>query len=133
MTTVTKLFEFEAAHHLPNHPGKCKSLHGHTYKLEVEVGYIYDQVSEKTPEQLASGMVIDFGDLKAMVNDIIISKFDHQYLNNLFVVPPTAENMVEWIAGEIQVNLFFRSHKNTELVRVRLWETSTRYAEWRCS
>lgn len=113
MLTITKCFEFEACHHLPEHPGKCKNMHGHSYKLEVEV--------TGTPD--TTGMIIDFGDLKKAVQTLIIDLFDHRDLN-IYFETPTAENMVVWI-----VNLLEK--ENIPVVRVRLWETSTSYAEWK--
>ena len=59
MTTVTKLFEFEACHHLPHYDGACHNLHGHSYKLEVTVS---GQVS-KNENDPKCGMIIDFKDL----------------------------------------------------------------------
>jgi 6-pyruvoyltetrahydropterin/6-carboxytetrahydropterin synthase len=117
MLSITKLFEFEAAHHLPNHPGLCKQFHGHSYKLEVEVSGIMNQ----------SGMIIDFGDLKKIVNDCIIKKYDHTNLNDYFL-PPTAEMMVDYFAKELIVSL---QSTGVSLERVRLWETSSGYCEWK--
>lgn len=119
MITVTKQFEFEAAHCLENHPGKCKHLHGHSYKLEVEVA---GEVLSET------GMIIDFGDLKAIVNEQVVEKLDHRLLNEVFNFPATAENMVKWIADQLEDRL--AEYSNVELVRVRLWETSSSYAEY---
>lgn len=120
MLTVTKLFEFEAAHQLPNHKGKCKNLHGHSYKLEVEVA--------SDTGVNASGMIMDFGDLKKLVGGLIESKLDHMYLNeSLNMEYPTAENMILSIAHLLST----RIKKPFVVVRARLWETSTSYAEWR--
>lgn len=73
MTTITKHFKFEAAHRLSKHDGKCKRLHGHSYKLAVSV---------RGPINPDTGFVVDFGYLKALVDDAIISKLDHQYLGD---------------------------------------------------
>lgn len=118
MITVTKHFEFESAHCLENHPGKCKHVHGHSYKLEVEVS------GEKNDQ----GMIIDFGDLKSIVNIEIIEELDHKMLNEVFDFPATAENMVEWIASKLGAVL--REQKAVHLKRIRLYETSSSYAEW---
>jgi len=112
MITVTKIFTFEAAHHLPFHKGKCKNLHGHTYKLEVTVSGTRD----------INGLVIDFGDLKKIVSEKIIEKYDHKNLNEFFK-HPTAEVMVESIAWELKGTI-------PGINKVRLWETPTSYAEW---
>ena len=123
MLSVTKIVEFEAAHCLPNHKGKCKNHHGHSYKAEIEVGNKNNQLNEE-------GMIIDFGDLKEIINRIVDEQLDHTYLNDFFTVPPTAEHMVMWIVEEFEK----RNLTNTcQLLRVRLWETSNSYAEWRAN
>ena len=117
MLSVTKLFEFEAAHYLPDHLGLCKNLHGHSYKLEVEVSGLMNE----------SGMIMDFSDLKKIINDSIIEKYDHILLNNYFYLP-TAETMVSYFVGIVTV---FLQSTTVTLERIRLWETSSGYCEWR--
>ena len=84
---VRRRFEFEAAHHLPNHPGKCRELHGHSYGLVVHV---------EGPIDPHSGMVIDFSELKRLVREKVVSRLDHRCVNDL-IDNPTAEMMAEWI------------------------------------
>lgn len=120
MLSITKIFEFEAAHYLPEHKGKCKNVHGHSYKLEVEVSYGKGNAVNN------EHMVMDFGDLKNMVKILIDSLLDHSMLNDTFTVP-TAEHMVYEIANILSTKL----KSPLWLVRVRLWETSSSYAEWR--
>ena len=124
MTTVTKLFEFEACHHLPHYEGACHNLHGHSYILEVTVS---GQVSknEKDPK---CGMIIDFKDLKAIVKSVAVDKYDHSNLNEFFP-NPTAEIMVKQIAVDIMSKL----PQEVYLMSCKLWETSTSYAEWNVS
>jgi len=118
--SVCKVFEFEYAHFLPQHEGKCKNVHGHSGKLEIE---IFGPVG-------ANGMVMDFGNLKKIVTENITSKLDHIFLNNHpteFTENPTAENIVLWVRMELQKYLPI-----SKLIRrVRVWETSSSYAEWR--
>ena len=59
MTTVTKIFKFEACHNLPHYEGACHNLHGHSYKLEVTVGGTVE-TSTNNPK---CGMIVDFKDL----------------------------------------------------------------------
>lgn len=119
MITITKIFEFAAAHYLPHYEGACNNLHGHNYKLEITItGEIQDS-------SCTAGMIMDFGDLKKIVKNNILSEFDHSNLNYLFD-NPTAEIMVEAIAK--QMRLYF--HQNIVVTKVRLWETSTSYATW---
>lgn len=124
MTTVTKLFEFEACHHLPHYDGACHNLHGHSYKLEVTVS---GQVS-KNENDPKYGMIIDFKDLKAIVKSVAVDKYDHSNLNEFFP-NPTAEIMVKQIAVDIMSKL----PQGVYLMSCKLWETSTSYAEWNVS
>jgi 6-pyruvoyltetrahydropterin/6-carboxytetrahydropterin synthase len=121
MLSVTKKFDFCYGHCLPGHKGKCKNTHGHNSTLEVEL------VSTETTDKMNiyDGMIIDFGDLKNLVKETIIDRLDHQYLNEILEVNPTAENLVKWTVRELQ-NVFGKS-----LVRVRIYETPDSYAEWR--
>ena len=124
MTTVTKLFEFEACHHLPHYDGACHNIHGHSYKLEVTVS---GQVS-KDENDPKCGMIIDFKDLKAIVKSVAVDKYDHSNLNEFFP-NPTAEIMVKQIAVDIMSKL----PQGVYLMSCKLWETSTSYAEWNVS
>lgn len=108
--SIAKSFTFEAAHSLPNHEGKCKRLHGHSYRMEVFVtGPIQTTGSEE-------GMVMDFTRLSEIVEREVVSKWDHQLLNDVVSFTPTAE----LLAGEV-----FRLLKNAGLPvsRLELWET----------
>jgi|TARA_Y100000034_G_scaffold97520_1_gene119110 6-pyruvoyltetrahydropterin/6-carboxytetrahydropterin synthase len=124
-TSVTKLFEFEACHHLPNYDGACRNLHGHSYKLEVEIKGEIDDVS---------GMVTDFSELKKTVKRLVINKYDHADLNEFFDMP-TAENMVVEIFRVLDEYFNYNELDGVPLTidhpleRVRLYETSTSYAE----
>ena len=114
--SITKQFRFEAAHSLPNHLGKCRNLHGHSYLIEVTVS---GPAAASGPSE---GMVMDFGDLSKVVEAEIISKWDHQFLNDILPFATTAENL----AAEC-----FRRLEAAKLPvsRVRLWETAKSYAE----
>lgn len=108
---IYKQFTFDAAHLLPNvHEGhKCKNLHGHTYHLTV---FVEGNLLEK------EGWVIDFSDLKAIVNPII-KMVDHAYLNNLpGLENPTAEIIAIWLWDKIRPCL-------PSLKRIELKETPT--------
>lgn len=118
-TSITKKFEFEAAHRLPDHLGKCKNFHGHSYKLEVTVS------SNKLNSQ---GMVMDFGDLKSIVKKHVLDRLDHSNLNDFFEVP-TAENMIKWIHLKLDVFITEETKGKIILEKVRLYETSNSYAE----
>lgn len=124
---VTKTFTFDAAHHLHAYEGKCKNMHGHTYKVVLTLsGY---------PNNI--GMVIDFGELKQLYQTAIADRLDHQYLNE--ALPPmntTAENMVVWmweaLASEIKKS--GQATGGLRLEKITLYETPTSSAtltrEW---
>lgn len=129
--TVVKEFTFDAAHHLPNYPGKCQNLHGHTYRLQIGI---------KGPINPVTGMVVDFAKIKEIIRRVILDYLDHKCLNEIkgdhFIAfprhNPTAELMVSWI-----VQVLIRSctdeklGSSVKLNFVRLYETPTSYAEWR--
>ncbi len=138
---VIKEFSFDAAHYLPGYDGKCQHIHGHTWLLQV--GFA-GEVNPKT------GMVMDFADIKAIINTLIIDKLDHKYLNEVDAPQPyeqqtlfesenlkfpyhnpTAENMVGWILGTLTV--YSHRYQGLELTLVRLYESPTSYAQWRAS
>lgn len=76
MLLVTREFHFDASHLLPGHSGKCARLHGHTYRVQVSIA------SESPLDTSASsdGMLIDFGDLKEIVNIAFLDNWDHRFL-----------------------------------------------------
>lgn len=119
----TKEFEFEAAHHLLNYEGACARVHGHTYKLQVTVS---GEVYTSGLLQATDHMVLDFKELKKIVEDRIIRTHDHADLNELYP-NPTAEVMVVKMFLDISDAL----PRDTHLESVKLWETSTSFAEYR--
>jgi len=120
-TYVVKEFKFEAAHYLPNYEGACANMHGHSYKLQVAVSGSIEK----------NGMVLDFAELKKIVNMLIIQHLDHVCLNEVpkfFGFPvdmPTAENMVVWMAERLTIPL---QREGAKLAFVKLWETDTSFA-----
>ncbi|MEH7435763.1 6-carboxytetrahydropterin synthase QueD, partial [Bacillus thuringiensis] len=123
---VSKEFTFDAAHHLHCYEGKCKNLHGHTYKVVFGIsGYVND-----------IGIAIDFGDIKEIWKNEIEIYLDHRYLNEtLPVMNTTAENMVVWIyekmAEALTKGYRAEEYKGARVEFVRLFETPTSYAEVR--
>jgi 6-pyruvoyltetrahydropterin/6-carboxytetrahydropterin synthase len=123
---VSKEFTFDAAHHLHCYDGKCKNLHGHTYKVVFGISGFADE----------RGIVIDFGDIKEIWKNDIEIYLDHKYLNE--TLPPmntTAENMAVWIYEQIGKALLKgdrqRAENGLRIEFVRLYETPTSYAEAR--
>jgi 6-pyruvoyltetrahydropterin/6-carboxytetrahydropterin synthase len=108
---IRKQFKFEAAHVLPNHPGKCSRLHGHSYRLDVT---LEGPLAGDGP---AAGMIVDFEVLSRVVRDGVIGELDHRSLNE--VVPnPTSENVIVWIWRRLVPQF-------PQLAELVLWETAT--------
>ena len=131
-TYVTRRFEFCYGHFLPEYNGKCCVQHGHNSVLEVEVAR--DHTCSSEAHRIYSGMVIDFGDLKALVAPIL-ENLDHKNLNDLEYFEfrnPTAENLLMYIRDEIRERLFHLvQYDGLVLTRLRIYETPNCYAEWR--
>ena len=75
---ITQQFRFETGHALYGYDGKCKNVHGHSYKLSVTV--IGMPITD--PNHTKCGMVIDFTDLKKIVKEEIVDQFDHATVFN---------------------------------------------------
>ena len=103
---VRRRFEFQAAHCLPDHAGKCRNVHGHSYKLVVAV---------ERPVDPATGMSIEFADVKSVVLERVVEPLDHSLLNDS-VDNPTTERMCLWIWRRIAERL-------EGLVEIELHET----------
>jgi len=139
---ITKQFSFETGHALYGYDGKCKNVHGHSYRLNVTV--IGSPISDTS--NVKFGMVIDFSDLKKIVKEEIVNIFDHATVfnkntphvelakelkdrgHNVLLVnyQPTSEMMVIDFASKIQKRL----PENISLYSLKLQETATSYAEW---
>ena len=142
---ITKQFSFETGHALYGYDGKCRNVHGHSYKLSVTV--IGQPITNM--DNVKFGMVIDFGDLKKIVKSEIVDVFDHATVFNkntphvelakelkdrghhviLVEYQPTSENMVIDFAEKIKKHL--PSH--ISLHSLKLQETETSFAEWYAS
>ncbi len=139
---ITKQFSFETGHALYGYDGKCKNVHGHSYKLSVTV--IGSPISDT--ENVKYGMVIDFSDLKKIVREEIVDVFDHATVFNqntphielanelknrghhviLVDYQPTSENMVI----DFSKKLLRRLPDSVKLHSLKLQETETSFAEW---
>jgi 6-pyruvoyltetrahydropterin/6-carboxytetrahydropterin synthase len=134
---VAKRFRWEAAHRLPWHDGPCDNLHGHSYRMTVEL--------EGTPDE--QGMLIDFQDIKRVLKPLVdawdhavlVAESDTELLGLIeqtdwsHVVLPcdtTAENLAAYVADYLRTEGGDRLRaRNVETIRVRLAETETCYAE----
>ena len=142
---ITKQFSFETGHALYGYDGKCKNVHGHSYKLSVTV--IGTPISDTN--NVKFGMVIDFSDLKKIVREEIVDVFDHATVFNqntphielakelknrghhviLVDYQPTSENMVIDFSHKIKARL----PKEIVLHSLKLQETESSFAEWYAS
>lgn len=107
--------DFEAAHRVVDYPGKCNRMHGHNWTIDVTV--FGTELNEL-------GFLVDFKDLKAAIDELVISKLDHYYLNELDAfktMNPTAENMARYIYQELAKSDLF--HSTVTLKSVRVWES----------
>jgi len=107
---VTKIFRFEASHKLEGYNGKCANLHGHSYKLHVSVS-----------GDVKDGFVMDFHELKKIVQEEVISQLDHTYLNDIIEFP-TAENMLKWIWDKLEGKV--------NISKLLMYETEDSYVEY---
>ncbi len=139
---ITKQFSFETGHALYGYDGKCRNVHGHSYKLSVTV--FGTPIADSN--NVKFGMVIDFSDLKKIVKEEIVDVFDHATVfnkntphvelakelsdrgHNVLLVDyqPTSEMMVIDFAGKIKKRLA----SSIQLHSLKLQETETSYAQW---
>lgn len=137
---ITKEFRFEGAHALRDYDGKCRHIHGHSYALFVTVtGKPLQKAGDPK-----NGMVMDFGELKRLVNEKIISIYDHALIlirdaplanelsdiySNVVIedFQPTCENLAIHFASLLKDSL----PAGTTLHGVKLYETPTSFVEWR--
>ena len=132
---LTKEFVFQMAHALDGYDGKCRNIHGHNYRLFVTV----EGEPINNPGDAKKGMVIDFSDIKKIVEQNIIEPFDHA-----FVVPkespfatvsgtkltitdfqPTCENLLLHFASLLDGKM----PDGVKLYSLRLHETDSSFAE----
>ena len=142
MIRLTKEFSFESAHALWGYDGKCREVHGHSYRLFVTIKG--EPIADENDPKL--GMVMDFGELKSIVAREITDRLDHSFVmrrtpeaeilaqsmesqfTNVILVDyqPTCENMLADFASRIAAAL----PEGVVLHSLRLHETATSYAEW---
>ncbi len=106
---IAKEFTFDSAHYLKDYHGKCERLHGHTYRMRVTI---------KGGVQ-KNGLLMDFVDIKKIVNEKVVNKFDHANINDILEYS-TAENMCIWAWEQLESVL--------PLFEIRIWETPNSFA-----
>ena len=129
---------FASGHRLLEHRGKCVHPHGHTYRAEIWVA----------SEELDSmGFVVDFTDIKGKVESWIEEHWDHAFLvsgrddemlkalrgvegSRVFVFPDDNPS------AEVMARELYRTTEElcgVSPLKVRVWESSTQYAEYRAA
>ncbi|WP_298296912.1 6-carboxytetrahydropterin synthase [Hydrotalea sp.] len=139
MLRLTKIFYFEMAHAIYGYPGACKNIHGHSYELQVTVSSVHNY-KNYIP---APGFVIDFKEIKKLVNTAVIEYFDHKMIlsRNFLMENPSfssLENLVAWEAEPTAENILLyikqilneKLPRELKLVQLKLYETKDSYAEW---
>jgi len=141
---LSRVFHFDMAHALLNYHGKCKNIHGHSYRLEVAVkGVLHND--ETSPNR---GIIFDFSDFKELIVSGIVSFWDHALMihqdsdsvllnalkknyDKIITVPfqPTLENMICELAFLIEKLL----PSDLQLFSLKLYETENSFVEWYAS
>ena len=112
--------KFQAAHFLKDYKGKCENLHGHNWKIEVVL---------RGDRLNAAGVLMDFGDIKALLRNII-GRLDHQFLNELPIFAgsqPSSERIAAFVADQLQQAL---GDPKVRVSRVSAWESDDACATW---
>lgn len=131
--SITKRMGFCYGHYLPEYNGKCAVQHGHNAVVEVTVQRTDKKVSDGfASDNTYPGMVMDFGALKPIMEQVI-NEFDHKNLNDvtnpdgtMLLDPPTAENMVSYIAYAVRRLL----PTTLRVIKCRVSETPDSWATW---
>jgi len=138
MLKIAKEFSFDIAHMLDGHDGKCRNLHGHTYRLQVEVGGPLHASGPK------AGMVMDYADLKDIVKHHVVDPMDHAFLYDtgsprecgLATLLQELDSKVHGLpmrttAENISAHIFHvLQDQGLPVSLIRLWETPTSYCEY---
>lgn len=118
MYRIAKRYRFAASHQLLGLPEdhKCHRLHGHNYEVEfVLASRICDR----------NNMVLDYGDIDALANEVVKQQLDHQHLNDVLGEDMvTAEFLAEWFYNAAQ------DYGLPYLYAVRVFETANTWAEY---
>lgn len=141
---ITRRLEFDAGHRIPNHESRCRHLHGHRYALEVTLsGAVI--ATEGAPRQ---GMVLDFSEVKATAQRLVVDPWDHAFLacradtallafldslpqhrTVVFDAPPTAEHLALTAFRILDAAYRDQYGNDLRLERVRLYETPNCWAD----
>jgi 6-pyruvoyltetrahydropterin/6-carboxytetrahydropterin synthase len=108
---------FAGAHQLTMVGEKCENLHGHNWHIEVCV---------RGDKLNSAGVLVDFGDIKKAVKEVVKGHLDHKFLNDLEIfgnVQPTSEHIAVYIAQKVQTILDHEKTKGIKVSKVMAWES----------
>ena len=120
MYELTIETSFSAAHQLRGYKGKCENMHGHNWKVQINV------MAEKLNE---IDIAMDFHDLKDLADEVI-SPLDHALLNDIFPFTeknPSSENVAKWIYDSIKKKI---NNDDIRVAAVTVWESDTASASY---
>ena len=144
MLTITRKMEFDAGHRIPDHSSQCRNLHGHRYSLLITLtGEVVQQAGESD-----NGMIMDFGDIKALANQYLVNLWDHAFIvyqgdtqvrdfldsmpdHKTVVIDrvPTVENLAKIAFDTLKGVYQGRYGRHLSLTRITLYETPNCWAE----
>jgi 6-pyruvoyltetrahydropterin/6-carboxytetrahydropterin synthase len=141
---ITRRLEFDAGHRIPNHQGQCRHIHGHRYRIEATLTGELNQTAGASDE----GMMMDFGHIKAIMQEFIITPWDHSFfvarndqllIDFLNTIPnhkttilesiPTAENIAKAAFDLLVPHLNEAYQGRIRLKQLRLYETPNCWAD----
>jgi len=120
MYEVTVVRTFSAAHSLRGYRGLCEALHGHNWRVEITAA---------AAELDKLGMVIDFKELKASVDEVL-ERLDHRYLNEIppfDTLNPSSEHLAKFVYEQVAEKI---KNDRVRLVRCRIWESDNTYSTY---
>ncbi len=133
---IAKKFRWEMGHRLPGHKGLCRNVHGHSYRMVVEITGVPNN----------DGMIIDFYDLSGIIKPIL-DKYDHGFLcsesdksmaeflnlNDMKRImvnyPSTVENICVDLSNQITAKLKDLKINNIHQLGIKVYETPNAFAE----
>lgn len=123
MYEISAMGHFDAAHFLRGYSGKCANIHGHRWKVEIILqGGELDNL----------GILVDFMDVKGMLK-AVLNTFDHKMINDIppfDLINPTAENIAEFVFGQMADQLKHQTGKQIGITRVTVWESESASAAY---
>lgn len=141
---ITRRLEFDAGHRIPDHRSLCRHLHGHRYAIEVTVSGDITRM-DGDPR---NGMVVDFSEIKTLIKQLIVDRWDHAFLayqgdaaiiafldtlpehrTVVLDVVPTAENLAQKAFDLLDAPVGALANKALQLENVRIYETPNCWAD----